>query len=247
MPLEALDHLARPSRRRIYLVRHGDVTYFDDYGRPYRPDTVPLNPTGQQQAQAAARELAVIPVDRVLASDLPRCVETAALLTAGRDLHVGTRPALREIQPGRLADLPPEAAAKVFIEAFTGSLDRDTRFLNGETFGSLVDRVMPCFLEQLADASWRHLLIVAHGGVNRVILTHALGVGLPGFGAFEQDPCCLNIIDVANDGRCLLRLLNYTAYNTTKVGLELTTMEQLFQQYLMGAARGNPSESSRPE
>jgi probable phosphoglycerate mutase len=247
MPLEALDHLARPSRRRIYLVRHGDVTYFDEYGRPFRPDTVPLNATGRQQAAAVARELAAIPLDRVVASDLPRCAETAAILTAGRGLRVDTRPALREIQPGRLADLPPGTAAKVFLEAFTGTLDRDTRFLNGETFGSLVDRVMPCFLEQLADPGWRHLLIVAHGGVNRVILTHALGIGLAGFGTFEQDPCCLNIIDVANDGHCLLRLLNYTPYNTTKVGLELTTMEQLFQQYRAGAARLDPSGSARAE
>jgi probable phosphoglycerate mutase len=247
MSLEAIEHLARPPRRRIYLVRHGDVTYFDQYGRPFRPDTVPLNVAGREQAATLARELAAIPVDRVVASDLPRCAETAAILTAGRGLRVDARPALREIQPGRLADLPAETAAKVFIEAFTGALDRRTRFLNGETFGSLVDRVMPCFLEQLADQGWRHLLIVAHGGVNRVILTHALGVGLAGFGTFEQDPCCLNIIDVANDGRCLLRLLNYTAYNTTKVGLELTTMEQLFQQYRMGAARANPAETGKRE
>jgi probable phosphoglycerate mutase len=247
MSLGAIEHLARPSRRRIYLIRHGDVTYFDEYGRPFRPDTVPLNATGRQQAAAVARELAPIPLDRVLASDLPRCTETAAILTAGRDLRVDTRPALREIQPGRLADLHPETAAKVFIEAFTGALNRDTRFLNGETFGSLMDRVMPCFLEQLADPDWRHLLIVAHGGVNRVILTHALGIGLAGFGTFEQDPCCLNIVDVADDGRCLLRLLNYTPYNTTKVGLEFTTMEQLFQQYRMGAARGNPPGSGKAE
>jgi probable phosphoglycerate mutase len=242
MSLDGLAHLARPARRRIYLVRHGDVTYFDEYGQPFRPDTVPLNATGKKQAEAVARDLASVPLDRVLTSDLPRCVETAAILTAGRGLQVDNSPALREIRPGRLADLPRETAAKVFVEAFSGGLDRDTRFLNGESFGSLVDRVMPCFLEQLADPNWRHLLMVAHGGVNRVILTHALGVGLAGFGTFEQDPCCLNIIDVANDGRFLLRLLNYTPYNTTKVGLELTTMEQLFQQYLAGAARGAAQE-----
>jgi probable phosphoglycerate mutase len=31
-------------RRRVYLVRHGEVDYFDGNGRPCAPDTVPLNP-----------------------------------------------------------------------------------------------------------------------------------------------------------------------------------------------------------
>lgn len=29
-----------PKRRRIFLMRHGDVTYFDDSGRAIDPDTV---------------------------------------------------------------------------------------------------------------------------------------------------------------------------------------------------------------
>src|SRR5262249_15014589 len=61
------------ARRRIYLVRHADVSYFDGDGRPVRPDTVPLNPEGRRQAEALARELAAVPFDRAVSSDLPRC------------------------------------------------------------------------------------------------------------------------------------------------------------------------------
>jgi phosphoserine phosphatase len=218
-------------RRRLYLVRHGDVSYFDERGQPFRPETVPLNAEGKWQAEAAARELAEAPLDRALASDLIRSVETATILTAGRGLRLETREQLREIQPGRLADLPADTSPNTFIEAFSGELDRDARFLGGETFGSLADRVLACFQELLADPGWRHLLMVAHGGVNRVILAHALGLGLRGFGGFEQDPGCINLIDVAADGRCLVRLVNHTPYNPAKVGLELTSMERIFQQY----------------
>ncbi|MDF3837831.1 histidine phosphatase family protein, partial [Cupriavidus basilensis] len=33
-------------RRRVYLMRHGAVTYFDATGRPALPELVPLNETG---------------------------------------------------------------------------------------------------------------------------------------------------------------------------------------------------------
>lgn len=225
-----------PRRRRVYLVRHGDVSYFDEQSRPVRPGTVPLNAEGRRQAGAGAHELAAVPIDRVVVSDLVRSIETATILTAGRGLQLEIREALREIQPGRLADIPASTTAEAFIGAFGAGIHRDVRFLGGETFGALVDRVLPCFLGLLAEPAWRHLLIVAHGGVNRVILVHALGRGLDGIGALEQDPGCLNIIDVADDGRCLIRLVNHTPYNPVKAGLELTTMERLYQQYRHGQA-----------
>src|SRR5262245_26391817 len=89
-----------PDRRRIYLVRHGDVTYFDETGRPFRPDSVPLNDAGREQAKSLANVLIDAAIDRVVSSDLPRCTETAASLTESRKLAVETRAALREVQPG---------------------------------------------------------------------------------------------------------------------------------------------------
>jgi probable phosphoglycerate mutase len=232
--MESTEKWSPPQRRRLYLLRHGDVSYFDAAGRPFHPATVPLNAEGRLQAEAAARELAAVSLDRVLSSDLVRSVETAALIVAGRGLSVETRAELREIQPGRLAALKGQSIEQVFLGAFAGGISRDTRFLGGETFGSLVDRVLTCFTALLADTSWRQLLVVAHGGVNRVILSHVLGSGLQGFGALEQDPCGINIIDVGQDGRCLLRLVNHTPYNAIKKGLELTTMESLYLQYRRG-------------
>jgi broad specificity phosphatase PhoE len=231
MRMNVTEKPAPAKRRRAYLLRHGDVSYFDDQGRPFRPDTVPLNAEGRAQAEAAARELAGVPLDRVIASDLIRSVETATVITAGRGLAVETFPDLQEIRPGRLADIPAESIEQAFVGAFTAGIEREARFLAGETFGSLADRVLARFRALLADPSWGNLLIVAHGGVNRVLITEALGVGLRGFAALEQDPCCINILDVDGDGRCLVRLVNYTPYNSTKVGMELTTMERLFQEY----------------
>lgn len=225
-------------RRRIYLMRHGEVTYFDETGKPFRPNTVPLNSEGRKQAAAAAEELAGVPLDRVVSSDLARSIETAELVCASHGLNVEALPELREIQPGRLADIPPQDRERLFVGAFTEGISLDTPFLAGETFGALMDRVLPCLLRLLADPSWKHLLMVAHGGVNRVILTHALGIGLSGFALFEQDPACINILDAATDGRWLVRLINHTPYNGAKRGLELTTMERLYHDYRNRAGQG---------
>jgi broad specificity phosphatase PhoE len=229
--MDPTEKLQQWKRRRIYLMRHGDVSYFDAAGRPLRPDTVPLNDAGRLQAEAAGRLLADVPIDRVVASDLLRSIDTASLATGGRSLKLETYEQLREIQPGRLADIPADDIETAFTKAFASDLTPDARFLGGETLGSLIDRVHKCFASFLADKTWNQLLIVAHGGVNRVILAGALGVGLQAFAAFEQDPGCLNILDVDSAGRLLVRLVNYTPDNPIKKGLELTTMESLYLQY----------------
>jgi probable phosphoglycerate mutase len=219
-----------PQRRRVYLLRHGDVSYFDA-GRPVLPEGVPLNETGRAQAQATAWALAQIAFDRVISSGLPRTDETAAIVVGARELPIEIEPALREIRSGRLADIPPESLRSTFTQAMARPLVPDDQFLMGETFGALQARVLPALRALSADRSWQRLLIVAHGAVNRVILADVLGVGLESFGHIEQDPACLNIFDLDEHGYGILRLLNYTAYNTVKVGIELTTMERYFLEY----------------
>jgi probable phosphoglycerate mutase len=237
MGANATEKPGRPPRRRVYLMRHGEVDYFAPDGRPYRPETVPLNAEGREQARAAARELAAVPIDRVVASGLPRAAETAALAVGTRPLTVENRPELREIEPGRLSrlrQLSPAEVEDAFLGALSAGIGRETRFLGGETFGSLEDRVWPSFGRLLAEPGWRGLLVVAHGVVNRVILCRVLGAGLGGLGALEQDAGCVNVLDVDEAGRVLVRLVNHTPGNPLKAGMDLSTLERLYQQYLQG-------------
>jgi broad specificity phosphatase PhoE len=219
-----------PSRRRVYLMRHGDVSYFPE-GRPVPPEGVPLNDEGRAQAHAAARTLAEVPFDRAISSGLPRTDETAAIVLAERELAVEIEPGLREIRPGRLADIPTGDLYRTFTEALTRPLTADDRFMLGESFGDLQARVLPAYQALVANRSWQRLLIVAHGAVNRVILGDVLGVGLESFGHLEQDPACINIFDLDEPGYGIIRLLNYTPYSVVKTGIELTSMERYFLEY----------------
>jgi probable phosphoglycerate mutase len=222
---------ARLPRRRIYLFRHGDVTYFDRANMSLPIEQVPLSQVGRQQIQAQAELLATIPLDKAIISPLLRCQQTAEILLAHHNLTPEVAPDLEEIRPGSIREIDPSQIEQAFLDAFDASIGPDSAFLSGESFGQFLARILPAFDHLLTDTSWNHLLVVAHGGVNRAILTRALGSGLAGFSHIEQDAGCLNILDVDARGHQLVRLLNYTSYNRLKHGQTLTTMEQLFEDF----------------
>jgi len=132
-----------PARRRIYLIRHGDVHYFDATGRPVPPNDVPLNDDGRRQGERLAELLAAVHLDRAIVSDLPRATSTASLVLAGQKSPppLEIEPALREVQPGRLTGLGLDAVRELLLGAVTGNLTRESRFLGGETLGDFCDRV----------------------------------------------------------------------------------------------------------
>jgi broad specificity phosphatase PhoE len=77
----------------------------------------------------------------------------------------------------------------------------------GESIGRLAERVMGGVREILEKNGEKHILLVAHGAVNRVILCNALGLELNRMFGLQQDYGCLNIIDYLPD-RTLVRLVN---------------------------------------
>ena len=219
-----------PTRRRLYLMRHGEVNYFEQ-GRPAPPEGVHLNEQGHAQAAAAALALADISFDRVVTSGLPRTLETAAIVLGERALTVEIVPELREIRGGRLADIPAHELRRTFVDAMTRRLSAADTFLLGESFGDFRGRVLPAFHVLIADTSWSAMLLVAHGAVNRVILADVLDLDLHGIGHIEQDAGCINLLDFDEPGYGIARLINYTPYNPLKLGLALTTMEQYFLDF----------------
>src|SRR5262249_41994114 len=149
-----------------------EVSYFGPDGKPVDPTTVPLTAEGVEQAKAAADALGGIELDRVITSGLPRTLETASIVAPG--VEAESWPELREIQGGRLSDIPLDVLEKEFVGAFRGVIPNDHRFLRGESIGELFDRVIPALDRIVADDSWHTLLAVLHGAVNRAVLSYAL-------------------------------------------------------------------------
>jgi probable phosphoglycerate mutase len=213
-------------------MRHGAVAYFDVDGRPVAPDDVPLTEEGRAQAAAARALLGGIALDRVIASDLPRTRETAALVAPGREVE--TWPELREIMGEKLSSIPPEELEEAFVGAFHGVVPNEKRFLGGETIGALFDRVLPALERLVADGSWDTVLVVAHGAVNRAILSYALTGERRFLGRFEQAPGCVNVLDVggADDlATWVVRAVNVAPGDPAHRTTRLTQMEEYWAQY----------------
>jgi probable phosphoglycerate mutase len=213
--------MLRPVRRRLYLMRHAEVSYVGERD----PEVVRLTSRGLEQAEAARRALADVAFDVVVTSGLPRTVETAEVVAPSIELE--RWPDFAEWRGGRLDDVPPEELEQLFV----GSLqvrDEGARFLGGESLGEALDRVLPAF-DRLVAQEWDTALAVFHGGVNRILLSHALAGGRTYFGTFEQAPACINVLDLGADGTWIVRTVNYIPYDPLHPA-RTTTMEHLWSE-----------------
>lgn len=227
-----------PERRRIYLMRHGSVTYFGPDGAPFDPITIELDADGRTQADAAGqlfREQKV-QFDRVITSGLPRTVETAQRVLAAAQHPPRTIeqwPEWEEIRGGRLSDIADDELQHAFLGVFSGVVEPSTRFLGGESIAELVARVHPGLARLRADPGWENVLLVLHGGVNRVILSHALTGSPTVLGGIAQAPGCINSLDVGTNGHdWIVRQINVCALDALQPEKRHSTMETLFVQYL---------------
>ncbi len=217
-------------------MRHGSVNYFEPGGRPLPPDNVSLNDAGVRQAVAAGTLFAQhkVKFDRVIVSGLPRTVQTAQHVMAalGRAQNVEHRPPLEEIRSGKLGDIPVDELRASFTQVMDGTAGLDTRFLGGESLGTMLDRVLPEIDLLRADKGWDTLLMVLHGGVNRGILSYLLSGEKRLLGGFEQSPACINIIDIGIATRdVVLRTVNLSPTDWLQNDTRSTTMEMLFGEY----------------
>ena len=185
-------------------MRHGDVTYVRADGSTVDPDTVDLSEEGLRQARAVHQAMRDVPIDRAIASGLRRTVATAEIVLGGRDLDVEVAEDFEEV-----------------------------RIMQGETVAQLAERVVPAFERLLADTGWSDLLLVAHGVANRAILASALGGGTELYGRIEQDPACLNLLDVEprRDGgwHVVVRAMNVTAYDVATHELRDSSLQLLMR------------------
>ncbi len=236
-------------------MRHGEVRYFDAAsGRPVLPEQVELTPQGQAQARAAGAYLREqgVRLDRAIVSGLPRTVQTASLVLAAsghETLQPEVWPDWQEIRGGRLSTIPALALRQAFCGLHQGRVSEDQRFLQGESVGEFLDRVLPALQRLRDDPHWDSALLVLHGVVNAALLSHALSGGQRLlYGSLMQSPACLNVIDVGEaPGDWVLRGLNIAPLEGLRHEDRLTTMEHLLAQYLQYLDERMPKEPQAKE
>ena len=193
---------------RLYLVRHGQVAAGHTQ-RYHGHNDIGLSPQGVQQFEDLAAQLAAIPLQGVYSSDLSRTLKGAEIISRGRGLVPQAVPQFREVNFGAWEGL----TFGEILEQYPSQLEARLRDLSsfripgGESLKDLAARALPRLRELLARHRDAAFLIVAHAGINRVILCEALGLSLDHLFRLDQTYGCLNIIDYFPD-LAVVRLLN---------------------------------------
>lgn len=214
------------NQRRIYLVRHGETLYQDSSSKGVMGRSI-LTERGGKQIWALAQIFKEIPLDRIYASPVGRAHETAEILARERGMEVRLAPELRELSPAK-DGLTDKGADEILREAkafFNNPHTTwDEPFLGGESLRQVQERAVGFIDSLLQQDGWETILLVAHGGVNNVIIAHAMGVSGGRVFYVEQDFGCVNIIDYVHS-QPLLRLLNFTLYDPLKACLHLQSFD----------------------
>jgi probable phosphoglycerate mutase len=188
--------LASGRGKKILLLRHGASLGDTDEKRFIGQTDRPLSNKGRDQAHGWRQWLADAPIERIIASSLSRCVETARILAADRSVEITPLAGLREIDLGDWDGITFRRVREQWPEAFRQRGMAIARFRppGGESFLDLQHRVVPIF-EHAVDQIDRSLLVVAHAGVNRMILCHLLGMPPQHLFRLAQGCGCMNLID----------------------------------------------------
>ncbi len=198
------------NRTRIYLLRHGEVE--NPRGTFYSQMDVPLSKQGRAQSRKAAEHISRTGTcAEVISSDLSRCRYLAGLvseLTGARTLL--TR-ALREVNFGKWSGLTWKEIEEAYPGEFQRRMDDLAGFRppGGESLSDVASRVMPVIYAAAERNPGKEIAVVAHGGVNRVVLARLLGMPLDNIFSIDQGYACLNVVDLYADGVAVIAGMNF--------------------------------------
>jgi len=194
----------------IWLIRHGAPQGVE--GRCYGRHDPPLSSEGVLQANAIAKRLASEPIHHVYSSPLVRALDTARSIAEPHHLTVETLETLCELHYGDLEGLRYEEIRQRYPEIYTSWHERptETGFPNGEHFSEMRERVMGALALLRERHRQQSIVVVAHSGVTRVVIGHALGVPDIHLFRIAQRYAALNRIDYYRDGTSV-ELLNASA------------------------------------
>ncbi|MBW2142702.1 MAG: histidine phosphatase family protein [Deltaproteobacteria bacterium] len=195
---------------RLYLIRHGQVEGHDLWRFSGHTD-VDLTPLGRAQLAAVADGLADETLDAVYASDLKRARYGGELLVRSRNLELKISPGLREHNFGRWEGLTFEEIKELYPEEVRLSREDFVkfRFPGGESRDEFWERIKAANEELLNSHRGQTVAVVAHSGVNRVMLLQAMKAKPESLFSIAQDYACLNIVDYYPNGLSIVRLVNH--------------------------------------
>lgn len=186
------------------LWRHGQTTWNAEHRFQGQTD-IPLDETGEAQAEFAARRLVTLRPSAIFASDLSRAQQTAAPLARLTGLPVTADKALRERSGGDWEGLTDtEIDERYPAERATWNPP------NGEPTAAVADRVSAAIARIAGTLAPGELaVVVSHGAALRLGMERRLGLPAQGISVLGPLANCSWSVLAVSDGHW--RLMEYNA------------------------------------
>jgi broad specificity phosphatase PhoE len=182
----------------LYLVRHGATPYNEARPVILQGSGIdgPLSEQGRRQAAAVAEALATRPLAAVYSSRMARARETATTIAGQHQLDVPIVEGLQEINAGRWEGCTWPRILEEYPDDYHRFMADpiNVPYLEGESYRHVLDRALPALTQLLERHSGQSIAVVAHNVVNKMVLTHTLGLPLSEARRLRQDNCCVNVL-----------------------------------------------------
>jgi broad specificity phosphatase PhoE len=148
----------------------------------------------------------------VYCSDLSRAIKSAEIIAGPHGLKPIILPELRERNFGIWEGMSFDEIKEKWPDAFNSWASNPLKFspMNGESTIEVRERAVRAVEKILNRDTDERIAIVSHGGINRVMLCHWLGMPLENIFRVEQDYGCINIVEM-RDKHPLVKVMNLTA------------------------------------
>ena len=157
---------------KIYYVRHGQTDWNLAKKMQGGGTEKPLNETGIEQANETRKELENVKYDIVICSPMNRAKQTAEIINQGKNIPIIMDERIRERRLGELEghEITDEMEKQIW------DYDLNYQVQSVECLYDFEKRILD-FLEDIKKKyPDKTLLIVAHGGVAKVIKAHLYGM-----------------------------------------------------------------------
>ena len=157
---------------KIYYVRHGQTDLNLAKKMQGGGTEKELNETGVSQAYNTKKELENVKYDLVICSPMKRAKQTAEIINEGRDIPIITDERIRERKLGDYEgrDVTEEMEKRIW------NYDLNYQIPGGENLHDFEKRILDFFEDIKQKYADKTVLIVAHGGIAKVIKMHLYGM-----------------------------------------------------------------------
>lgn len=211
---------------RVVIVRHGLSSYNSQQRIQGRCDESILTDTGINQATILGQTISNADFAAIYSSPLQRAKQTAQILQGklAKPVPVQTSDLLLEIdlplweglQKAEVKQKYPQEYKKWKDQPdqFSMTLTKDGQAIEHFPVLALAAQATKFWQEVLAKHPGETILVVAHNGINRALLTSALGMPPALYQHIQQSNCAINVLNFTDGwgGAVQLESLNQTAH-----------------------------------